>query len=273
MLCRIYFPSAILRPVISHYQIIELDNSSSSLPCTIPAGTCTLTIMLNDCAPDFYCGGEEVSPGQIFLSGYLLKARHLKSKGKIRCLMVVFHPFGAGMVFQISQKEIIDRFVSLNSVIGERANSLLMALKNIRQGNLIVRRFEQFAIDLWTGITYEKSVCSEAISLIVNSKGNIRVEVITDQLHVSSRKLDRQFLKLLGVTPKQYIWMTRLHNAYLMMMQENNCSMFDIVVQLGYYDQAHFINDLRKYAEETPLELMHDFSQPITFKYPQLSVC
>ena len=272
MLCRIYFPSAILRPVISHYQIIELDNSSSTLPCTIPAGTCALTIMLNNCAPDFYCGDKETSPGNIFLSGYLLKARYLKSQGKIRCLMVVFNPLGAGMLFHISQKEMIDQFVPLDALLGEAAKSLSVALTNVHQGYQLVKRFEQFAIGFLGGLTFEKSVCSAAIPLIVGAKGNIRVETITDQLCVSTRRLDRDFLHLLGVTPKQYIWMTRLHYAYIMMMQGADCSMFDIVVQLGYYDQAHFINDLRKYAEESPLELIHNFPQSITFQYPQLLV-
>lgn len=269
MQCRIYFPSPIVRPFISHYQVIDFHALEPDMPCTMPAGTCALTIILNDLTPQFESETARFwCPGDCFLSGYFLKAVKTKLTGNYYCLMVIFTPLGAGRLFKIPQKEYLDQFVPLENIIGKPATLIITEqLRNSQNQYQLIHGIETIIIDLLADAAEKNIVCNNAISLILKEKGNIRIDTLTSRLNISSRQLDRSFEQHLGVSPKQYTRMTRLHNAYLMLMHHPEYSVFDILFQLGYYDQAHFIRDLKKYSNVTPQQIRTKISDSIISKY------
>lgn len=81
---------------------------------------------------------------------------------------------------------------------------------------------------------------------IIKSNGNLSVKDLSDFSYISKRQLERKFLESTGVSPKQMINLIR----YQMLWHDcikRNFNIFDSVEKFGYCDQAHLLNDFKKY--------------------------
>ena len=67
---------------------------------------------------------------------------------------------------------------------------------------------------------------------------------------MSAKTLERQFHEKIGFTPKFYTRIVRFSHAMKMLTQ--NKGVFDIIVDCGYTDQAHFIKEIRLFTGRTP---------------------
>jgi AraC-like DNA-binding protein len=79
-----------------------------------------------------------------------------------------------------------------------------------------------------------------------------RVEQLAEAAGCSVRTLQRRFRRHLGVSPKWTLARFRLQEAVLALEQEPDLDLAELAVRLGWYDQAHLTNDLRRMLGETP---------------------
>jgi AraC-like DNA-binding protein len=80
-------------------------------------------------------------------------------------------------------------------------------------------------------------------------EGNISVKEVSNQINWSTRQISRYLNTYLGVSLKTYLNIQRCYSAYIQ-IREGRFFPDD-----GYYDQAHFIRELKKYTGNTPKEL------------------
>ena len=91
----------------------------------------------------------------------------------------------------------------------------------------------------------------DTIARFVNSrKGNINIDWLMIQANMSAKTLERQFHEKIGFTPKFYTRIVRFSHAMKMLTQ--NKGVFDIIVDCGYTDQAHFIKEISLFTGRTP---------------------
>ncbi|MCW5911986.1 MAG: AraC family transcriptional regulator [Cyclobacteriaceae bacterium] len=84
----------------------------------------------------------------------------------------------------------------------------------------------------------------------MHEESDVRIGQLAQQLGISERYLEKRFQTATGVSPKKYMQRLRFNRTVTML--KNNCDMMDIVVELGYHDQAHLINDFKKFAGCAP---------------------
>jgi len=82
----------------------------------------------------------------------------------------------------------------------------------------------------------------------------IRVEDLIRHTGVDKRSLQRLFQVYVGASPKWVIQRYRLHQAVAQVQAGNTCSWSDLALELGYFDQAHFVRDFRTLVGMTPGE-------------------
>lgn len=83
-------------------------------------------------------------------------------------------------------------------------------------------------------------------SIIVHN-GNISVNRLADEIAVSKRTLERKFSQNVGVSPKAVAELIRYQLLWQDCITTGGFDVFDEVDKFGYYDQAHMINDFKKY--------------------------
>ena len=74
-----------------------------------------------------------------------------------------------------------------------------------------------------------------------------------DALHRSTRALQYRFRRTTGLTHKTVQQIQRAQQAVTLLQQ--GCPILDTVYQLGYFDQSHLINSLRRYMGQTPAQI------------------
>ena len=71
---------------------------------------------------------------------------------------------------------------------------------------------------------------------------------------LSSRALQYRFLRATGISHKLIQQIERAHRAAALLEQSKSAS--DIVFDLGYFDQAHLTNSLKRFLGQTPASMV-----------------
>lgn len=98
---------------------------------------------------------------------------------------------------------------------------------------------------------------TDIVAEIADDRTVVRVDRIVDRHGIGKRALQRLFNDYLGVSPKWVINRYRLHEAIERLADGGHVDWTALALDLGYFDQAHFIRDFRKLAGRTPTKYMH----------------
>ena len=81
---------------------------------------------------------------------------------------------------------------------------------------------------------------------------------IARELGYNERQLGRIFMKNYGISPKVLLNILRLHLC-LTLLLSGSIKLVDISLQCGFYDQAHFIKEIKRYTGVSPLKLLERY--------------
>ena len=81
---------------------------------------------------------------------------------------------------------------------------------------------------------------------------------MAENIGFNKRQLFRIFQKNYGVSPKVLLNIVRLHLCLTLLLQEK-VKLIDIAIQCGFYDQSHFIKEIKRYTGISPLKLLEQY--------------
>lgn len=80
--------------------------------------------------------------------------------------------------------------------------------------------------------------------------GHVHIAHLARELSLSQKQFERRFKEFSGFNPKLYCNIVRFEAALL--PHPESTSFTRKALELGYYDQAHFINDFKRFSGFTP---------------------
>lgn len=90
------------------------------------------------------------------------------------------------------------------------------------------------------------------VQRIFHSKGREKVQEIVKDAHIGLRRLEQKFQQKVGVSPKQLSRDVRMRHLAEAIQQQGDGDLLGLAVDHGFFDQAHFIREVRHYTQETP---------------------
>ena len=150
--------------------------------------------------------------------------------------------------FVVSESEIESEykvFPSSGLVIGFQYKAQLAATTDKQRIKIV----EQFLISQLKDIQTDKLIV-EAVRLIYQSKGTIRIKELNEKLFISQSPLEKRFRKVVGTTPKKFASIVRF--STVLDSLDHAKSLTEICYENGFFDQAHFIKDFKQFTGETP---------------------
>ena len=142
----------------------------------------------------------------------------------------------------------------------QEIKSILNTTKELSQTFLDINiyeanAFEKFACDISnrieSSIKHLKEIDDRKLKLfdLVYSKQNLSVEELSERVPWSSRQINRYFNRQFGFSLKSFLNIVRCNSSY------KNIAEGDLFPNENYFDQAHFIKEIKKYTGTTPSEL------------------
>lgn len=90
-----------------------------------------------------------------------------------------------------------------------------------------------------------------AVYTMLKSTGNIQMTDLSQYTSISSRQLERLFKIHIGMSPKKLASLIRYQNVWSEVLSQPHGNIQDLVHKYGYTDQAHLLNDFKRFHTMT----------------------
>ncbi len=173
--------------------------------------------------------------------------------GKGHIFGIKFRPGGFYALTQLQVSDFTDAKLEISEIFGSDGEKLV---DDIRQAKTFVQmqsKSEAFLRpkmpDSCDGVAKLEAIINE----IHSNQSIMKVSDLSDLFAIPERGLQRLFKSQVGVSPKWAIRKCRIQEV-LAQLESGGKDWQQLVVQLGYFDQSHFIKDFRSLIGLTPTQ-------------------
>ena len=178
---------------------------------------------------------------------------------------IYLFPTAIPALFGIASKEITNQMVSLNELLKHEGDELEGRIASATDYRSRIKILEDFFEYRLKKQEREELPLTKCIQVIIEKKDPVTVKQLVDTQCLSERQLERQFLRLTGLSPKLFSRIVRFQSAMVQYGSKDK-SLTSIALESGYYDQSHFIHDFKKFSGHLPKEIFSGDSQATAWR-------
>ena len=178
-----------------------------------------------------------------------------KNSADIGTVLVYFTEIGFTHFSSNPANELFNLSLSLDDIFDKnRVSEVEEKLKIAIADKQRIKIVEQFFLSQLKNIQTDKLII-EAIRLIYESNGTIRIKELNEKLCISQSPFEKRFRKIVGTTAKKFASIVRF-NTVLDNMNELQ-TLTEICYKNNFFDQAHFTKDFKQFTGDTPENFKH----------------
>lgn len=181
-----------------------------------------------------------------------MSSQLLKNEGKV--FGVKFKPGAFYPFLKSPLSELTGSSLSFREVFGVDSAPLENAILALDDEGKMVELAETFLRERLPERDEYVALINRIVERIMSDREITKVDDIVDQFNINKRRLQRLFNQYVGVSPKWVIKRYRLHEAAEQMANGDIPDWPNLVIDLGYFDQAHFIKDFKTIVGRSPEE-------------------
>lgn len=244
-------PPKALALYIKHYIFLE-NSENDTKKLRLFADGNTGLIISSDI--NMHTEGLEKNVPLSFFYGQPTQYKDLMAKGPFSLIAVVFQPYFFNILFGISAKEIKNEIISIEEVL---KNELLPFQENLhykKDPKSIIQALNIYFMKLiMKGKGSDACFIKETQQYILQNRGNVSLKDLQHFTGYSERHIERKFEDHIGLTPKKYSTVIRLHH-FLSLMKKNsqNENITRLSYEAGYADHSHLIKEFKTNIGLTP---------------------
>jgi AraC-like DNA-binding protein len=176
---------------------------------------------------------------------------------------ICFHPWGIHSLFGIPPDQFGKHKITLEEVFPSWTSSIHQRVESCHESNphwepgpIIDMLRHLLATKVSTA---QPSLITDAISFIHTHNGQAALPDLYKRYGCSERKLQLMFESSVGMSPKKYNRLKRFHYAVSQLPKAPELT--SLALDLGYYDQAHFIHEFKAFAGISPKKFLKESNQ------------
>jgi len=188
-----------------------------------------------------------------FLYGQTLDPIALDARGPYQFVVFQLYPFASKYLLDVDPKVLNDEcydLLQLNHLDAEKYFSKLKMANTVEQQIEIISSVMRRMIEY--NQAQKNDQIQQAISIILQKEGNLRINQLLDELFMSERTFERKFVAQVGLKPKQFARIIQFQKALGQLNDANFSKLTDVGMDSGFSDQSHFIRTFKSYTGQTP---------------------
>jgi AraC-like DNA-binding protein len=245
---QIYLPREVLRPYVKYFAVSEdeAERTYKVLPDTgMVAG-----FQYRGKLAYLDSRGAETALSTAGITGMLDAYRIFKNSAGAGTVLVYFREAATPAFFKLPADALFGESASLEqlwapSIVRTLTEQLEEAVDDRERIGLV----EDFLISRTRPASPDMLV-GAAIALIRESDGAIPIGELAARLYISQSRLEKRFRAAAGATPKKFACLVRLKSV--LKNHRPGSSMTELGYASGFYDQAHFTSQFKKFTGNTP---------------------
>lgn len=190
--------------------------------------------------------------------GQMLRPFTHQLTATVGAITIDFTPTGFSHLFALPAHELAGQTFDTKLVCGSATDSLVDQLQNepSRAGRFgLLNTFFLRRLHTLPRSDYQVEAAAERLR---QEPGGLKIRQLAEWVNCAERTLNRRFTHSVGLSPKEYARVQRFLQARLWLDTQPAHRWGDMLAKLGYYDQAHFINEFRYFAGKAPLVYLSD---------------
>lgn len=243
--CTKWQPSGYLSNYIEYFYSLKNNHRSyQGDEPWFPSGTMDMIFELGDPFRQGQAGGDLVTRPRAFAAGMFDQGIRIEATGQIRQIGIVFKPGKFGNFIKGNLLDYKGVITPLEEIYGQDAHRLwekLYTCANEQDCFITVQSFLERVLREDRESNYFVDYCVERIR---KSHGSISLISLAERTKTSQRHFRRIFKEYIGVSPKLYCSMVRLHSLLKMAVKQPE-DLKSHSHHLGYYDLSHFSRDFK----------------------------
>jgi AraC-like DNA-binding protein len=247
-------PAAPLRRYVRRYVGYRLEGFAPGTHLGLPSRHLTVVISLGDPTRLTEMPEPGQAPGdfQVLASGLTTRRAVLAHDGRQHGVQLEMTPAGSRAVLGLPAGELGASVVGLDTLLGPAASEVAERLASLPAWG---QRFAALDAALLRSVGRLPPAPSElerAWSVLVASRGGVRVADLAREVGWSRRHLGQQFLLEYGLSPKEAARVVRFERSRWMLTGPGRPRLSDVAVACGFYDQAHLCREWAALAGCSP---------------------
>ncbi len=187
--------------------------------------------------------------GYIFLSGFMEEARIIHIAPEDKFFGIQFQPYALALLLDDNVSEFNDENVPLEALNKALEEDIRVIIE--KNHSKLNDAFNHYFKRLFLDKSVDKLLLN-TLELLHASHVNALVSECAKALEVHPKKLERLFIKNIGVSVKKYSKIIRFYGIHAVLEEEGLENLTQKVLDKGYFDQAHFNRDFKKLTGLTP---------------------
>ena len=241
----------------------NMGNSPESSFKVIPNGYLETIIHLSDAHCELIQEGQFARSPRRILIGMYTQPYEVHFREMVPVFGIRFKPEGLLPILGSPAAEIGEGYISMAALLGREFQELCDRLRETPRTRQRISLVEGFLQQKLSRKKHQIYYLHRAAEVIRQHKGQITVEELAARVFISKRQLEREFKQHIGVTPKQYIRLTRLNAVNHLLEVGHPLSLTNLAHEFGYADQAHFIREFKHFTGQKPTVFLRERDQYI----------
>jgi AraC-like DNA-binding protein len=175
-------------------------------------------------------------------------------EGRSQVFGIKFKPGGFRPFLKSSVSSLADRTVPANRIFGKAVDALTSILASSRKESEKVSAANAFFRARLPEPDDNIRLAGHLVARILSEPDFKTVSDLSTRTGFSKRSLERLFREYVGASPKWVIRRYRLHELMEKFDSRTQPDWAQVALDLGYFDQAHLINDFKSIVGCTPTQ-------------------
>lgn len=166
-----------------------------------------------------------------------------------------FLPGYAERFLKYPVSEFTENEIPLQDVL-PHADRLLEAVATQSSFTERIRAFEAFHTEHYSSKLDTPALVEYLTEKIIGGKGTVPIGDLAADTGYSTRYMHKTFERYVGVSPKLFSRIIRFQHVLNALEKPRGAETLDGIMELGYFDQNHFIKEFKEFSAVTPTKYL-----------------